>query len=77
MTTSAYITIHNMVNAMIDTFGTAAQKEEHCTALCSMDKLASYCLTEPGTMVTLCYHSNAILGQASHKCVFKIVSLKM
>jgi len=49
MVTSAYITIHNMVNAMIDTFGTPAQREEHCTALCSMDKLASYCLTEPGS----------------------------
>ena len=38
-----------MVNAMIDTFGTEAQKEKYCPDLSSMEKLASYCLTEPGS----------------------------
>ena len=38
-----------MVNAMIDTFGTEVQKEKYCPDLSSMEKLASYCLTEPGS----------------------------
>jgi alkylation response protein AidB-like acyl-CoA dehydrogenase len=38
-----------MVNAMIDTFGTVEQKEKYCTDLSSMDMIASYCLTEPGS----------------------------
>ena len=38
-----------MVNAMIDTFGTESQKEKYCTSLSTMEKIASYCLTEPGS----------------------------
>lgn len=33
---------------MIDTFGNAEQREKFCPDLCSMEKFASYCLTEPG-----------------------------
>lgn len=33
---------------MIDTFGNAEQRERFCPDLCSMEKFASYCLTEPG-----------------------------
>lgn len=33
---------------MIDTFGNAKQRERFCPDLCSMEKFASYCLTEPG-----------------------------
>lgn len=33
---------------MIDTFGNAEQRERFCPDLCSMQKFASYCLTEPG-----------------------------
>lgn len=33
---------------MVDTFGNAEQRERFCPDLCSMEKFASYCLTEPG-----------------------------
>ena len=33
---------------MIDTFGSREQKEMWIPLLASMEKLASYCLTEPG-----------------------------
>ena len=38
-----------MVNAMINTFGNEEQKSKYCPELSSMDMLASYCLTEPGS----------------------------
>jgi len=44
--TAAYISIHNMVAWMIDTFGSAEQRK-HLPKLCSMEHFASYCLTEP------------------------------
>ncbi|XP_074929566.1 isobutyryl-CoA dehydrogenase, mitochondrial isoform X3 [Chelonoidis abingdonii] len=34
---------------MIDTFGNEEQRRKFCPSLCSMEKLASYCLTEPGS----------------------------
>jgi alkylation response protein AidB-like acyl-CoA dehydrogenase len=45
---AAYISIHNMVAGMIDRFGDATQRATWLPSLCSMDRLASYCLTEPG-----------------------------
>lgn len=47
--TAAYLSIHNMVAAMIDRFGTEAQKAAHLPALARMDRFAAYCLTEPGS----------------------------
>lgn len=47
--TTAYISIHNMCAWMIDTFGNDEQREKYCPDLCSMEKFASYCLTEPGS----------------------------
>jgi alkylation response protein AidB-like acyl-CoA dehydrogenase len=47
-TIAAYITIHNMVAWMIDTYGTEAQRAEWLPGLTAMDHLGSYCLTEPG-----------------------------
>ncbi len=47
-TVSAYISIHNMCAWMIDAFGDDAQRRQWLPALCRMDRLASYCLTEPG-----------------------------
>jgi len=44
---AAYISIHNMATWMIDRFGNDAQRAKYLPALCSMEKLASYCLTEP------------------------------
>ncbi|CAB1347976.1 unnamed protein product [Coregonus sp. 'balchen'] len=49
VSTTAYISIHNMCNWMIDTFGNTEQREKYCPELCTMDKFASYCLTEPGS----------------------------
>lgn len=47
--TSAYISIHNMVAWMIDTFAGDELKARYLPDLVSMDKIASYCLTEPGS----------------------------
>jgi len=48
-TTSAFISIHNMAAWMIDCFGSAELKARYLPALVSMNKIASYCLTEPGS----------------------------
>src|SRR3569832_782974 len=47
-TVSAFISIHNMAAWMIDTFGTEAQRQMYLPKLCTMELIASYCLTEPG-----------------------------
>lgn len=47
--TSAFISIHNMAAWMIDRFGAQAVKDKYLPSLVTMDKLASYCLTEPGS----------------------------
>ena len=46
--TAAYISIHNMAAWMIDRFGAPELRERLLPQLCSMELLASYCLTEPG-----------------------------
>ena len=47
--TSAFISIHNMAAWMIDCFGGAEVKAKYLPDLITMDKIASYCLTEPGS----------------------------
>ena len=47
-TVSAYMSIHNMAAWMIDAFGSDAQRQTWLPKLCTMELLASYCLTEPG-----------------------------
>ncbi len=47
--TSAFISIHNMATWMIDRFGSQAVKDKYLPALVSMEKMASYCLTEPSS----------------------------
>jgi alkylation response protein AidB-like acyl-CoA dehydrogenase len=47
--TSAFISIHNMAAWMIDRFGAQAVKDKYLPSLVTMDRLASYCLTEPGS----------------------------
>jgi len=47
--TAAYISIHNMVAWMIDSFGSEAQRAAFLPGLLSMRHFASYCLTEPGS----------------------------
>lgn len=45
---AAYISIHNMVAWLIDTYGTAAQRDQWLPTLTSMTGFGGYCLTEPG-----------------------------
>eukprot|EP00656_Telonema_subtile_P050423 TRINITY_DN6521_c0_g1_i4.p1 TRINITY_DN6521_c0_g1~~TRINITY_DN6521_c0_g1_i4.p1 ORF type:complete len:413 (-),score=104.75 TRINITY_DN6521_c0_g1_i4:339-1577(-) len=47
--TTAYITIHNMCAGMIDKFGNDEQRNKWLPGMCTMETLASYCLTEPGS----------------------------
>lgn len=47
--TAAYISIHNMCSWMIDRFGNEELRQKYCPQLASMDLIASYCLTEPGS----------------------------
>ncbi|HWK63461.1 MAG TPA: isobutyryl-CoA dehydrogenase [Rhizobiaceae bacterium] len=46
---SSFISIHNMAAWMIDTFGNEEQRQRFLPKLTSMEWLASYCLTEPGS----------------------------
>jgi alkylation response protein AidB-like acyl-CoA dehydrogenase len=47
--TSAFISIHNMASWMIDRFGSQGVKDKYLPDLVTMDRIASYCLTEPGS----------------------------
>ncbi|MFK3890966.1 acyl-CoA dehydrogenase family protein [Sphingomonas sp. NPDC079357] len=48
-TTSAFISIHNMASWIIDRYGSAALKARYLPDLVTMERIASYCLTEPGS----------------------------
>jgi alkylation response protein AidB-like acyl-CoA dehydrogenase len=47
--TTAMMTIHNMATWMVATWGTSSVKDTWCPSLVLGEKLASYCLTEPGS----------------------------
>ncbi|MGF1545570.1 MAG: acyl-CoA dehydrogenase family protein [Parvularculaceae bacterium] len=49
VSTAAYISIHNMCAWMIDAFGDDDLRARFVPRLASMERLASYCLTEPGS----------------------------
>ena len=49
VSTAAFISIHNMAGWMIDHFGTPEQRRRYLPDMCRMAKIASYCLTEPGS----------------------------
>ena len=46
---AAFLSIHNMCAAMIDRHGSAAMKDRLLPDACRMDRVLSYCLTEPGS----------------------------
>lgn len=46
--TAAFLTIHNMATWMVGTWGTDSVRDAWGPLLASGEKLASYCLTEPG-----------------------------
>jgi len=45
----SFLSIHNMCGGMIDKFGSDETKAKWLPDLCSMEKVFSYCLTEPGS----------------------------
>jgi alkylation response protein AidB-like acyl-CoA dehydrogenase len=47
--TAAYLSIQNMVCALIDRYGNDALRQTWLPRLTSMELLSSYCLTEPGS----------------------------
>ena len=47
--TSAFISIHNMAAWMIDRFGSAPVKDKYLPSMVTMERIGSYCLTEPGS----------------------------
>ena len=47
--TAAFLSIHNMASWMIDRFGDEALRQRFLPKLTSMELIASYCLTEPGS----------------------------
>lgn len=49
VTTAAFLSIHNMVTWVIDRFGSEELRNRFVPSLVTMDKIASYCLTEPGS----------------------------
>jgi isobutyryl-CoA dehydrogenase len=49
VSTTALISIHNMVCWMISEFGTEDQKNRFIPKLVSMEKMGAYCLTEPNS----------------------------
>ena len=46
--TASYLSIHNMVAWMIDTYGDDEQRARFLAPLLTMEHFGSYCLTEPG-----------------------------
>ena len=47
--TSAFLSIHNMAGWIIDRFGTADLNAKYLPSMVTGERLASYCLTEPGS----------------------------
>ena len=48
-TVAAFLSIHNMAAWMVDTFATDAFRQSALPELLSLQTIASYCLTEPGS----------------------------
>ncbi|MBI3437642.1 MAG: acyl-CoA dehydrogenase family protein [Proteobacteria bacterium] len=49
VSTAAFLSIHNMCAWMIDSFGDEEQRQKLLPKLTTMETIASYCLTEPGS----------------------------
>ncbi|WP_411286532.1 isobutyryl-CoA dehydrogenase [Phenylobacterium sp.] len=49
VSTAAFISIHNMASWMIDRFGSEDLRQRYLPRLTTMQLIASYCLTEPGS----------------------------
>lgn len=69
VSTTAYITIHNMALWMIDTYGNSQQKEKWLPSLSKMEHFASYCLTEPGSGSDAASLSTSAVKKGDHYIV--------
>ncbi len=49
VSTAAFLSIHNMASWMIDRYGSDELRARLVPSLVTMDRIASYCLTEPGS----------------------------
>lgn len=49
VSTAAFLSIHNMVTWMVDTFGDGELRARFVPKLATMELIGSYCLTEPGS----------------------------
>ena len=49
VSTAAFLSIHNMVTWMVDTFGDDKLRTRFVPRLTTMEMIGSYCLTEPGS----------------------------
>ena len=49
VSTAAFLSIHNMCGWMLDSYGSDALRRQWLPQLASMQTIASYCLTEPGS----------------------------
>ena len=49
VSTAAFLSIHNMAAWMIDRFGSEDLRQKYLPRLTTMELIASYCLTEPGS----------------------------
>jgi isobutyryl-CoA dehydrogenase len=49
VSTTAYLTIHNMCAWMIDSYGTEETRNKYVPAMATCELFGSYCLTEPGS----------------------------
>ena len=49
VSTAAFMSIHNMASWMIDRFGSDALRLKYLPRMTTMELIASYCLTEPGS----------------------------
>jgi alkylation response protein AidB-like acyl-CoA dehydrogenase len=49
VSTAAFLSIHNMASWLIDQFGSDPLRQKYLPRLTTMEVIASYCLTEPGS----------------------------
>ena len=63
---AAYISIHNMVVWMIDTYGDDAQRAQWLPPLTAMEQFGGYCLTEPGVGSDAANVSTAAVRDGDH-----------
>lgn len=68
-TVSAFLSIHNMVAWMIDSFGREDQRQQFLPGLISMDAIASYCLTEPAVGSDAANLKTSAIREADHYIV--------